>query len=85
LSFLIFEKNYEQSSDDITTCDSLVYSYISALAFWIIASNYLCTNALSGSCTLLGVFERISERNVKGLTTKFCHGDCEKKVKGEAK
>ncbi len=49
---MIFERNCKWNSNNVVACDSLVYSYISVLAFWIIAIDCFYTDALNESWVL---------------------------------
>jgi len=66
------------NTEEVATCDRLVYSYSSSLSFWRITFDCFCAAVLGGSWALSGSLKRISG-GVKGSITGFC---CVKKVKG---
>jgi len=82
-NILIFKENYEQTSDDIVTCNNLVYSYTSALAFWIISHDWFYVDVLGEGWILSERLERISKNVCESLVIDFCCEGGETKVKEE--
>ena len=61
----------------------MVYSYTSALAFWMISHDWFYVDVLGEGWILLEGLGRISENAYESLVVDFCYEEGETKVKEE--